>query len=187
MYSPPDGQWPSSPFPTRPFDFSSEREDEFAALFRHSALSNASLPSVRPSLNFTELVMARIHEEAQTQRELASVSPLVAPISFELTFERVREMARNMARSTWLLGGGLFIAGWLALLTSPLFGFGLMTTGAAALLLHMGALRSVLFTLVQILSNPDTILALMAVPILLFVALIALIQRSFPRLALDLL
>ena len=59
-----------------------------------------------------------------------------------------------------------------------------MTTGAAALILHMGALRSVLFTIAHILSNPDTILALMTDSLLLFVALIALIQRSFPRLAL---
>jgi hypothetical protein len=130
--------------------------------------------------------MARVYQESRAQQELSSVSPLVAPIAFDLTFERVREMARNMARSTWLLGGSLFVVGWLALLTSPLFGFGLMTTGAAALFLHVGALRSVLFAITHILSNPDTMLALMAVPILLFVALIALIQRSFPRLALDL-
>lgn len=187
---PPDDLWSSSSFTTRASDFSPERDDEFAdlgAFFTRGAVGGPTRPLISPSGNFTELVMARIHEEARAQRELASASPLVAPISFELTFERVREMARDMARSTWLLSGGLFIAGWLALLTSPLFGFSLMTTGAAALILHMGALRSVLFTIAHILSNPDTILALMTVPILLFVALIALIQRSFPRLAVDLL
>src|SRR5207245_8867454 len=96
------------------------------------------------------------------------------------------ELSRGVPRSTWLLAGGLFIATWLAMLTSPLFGFGLLTTGAAAMILHMGALRYALFAIARIVSNPDTVLALMTVPILLFVALIALIQRSFPRLALDL-
>jgi len=185
----PDGRWSSSRFTPRPSDFSDfspEREDEFATLFRHSKMSNTSQSSAGPSLNFTEMVMARIHEESQTQRELASVSPLVAPISFDLTFERVREMARGVARSTWLLAGSLFIATWLALLTSPLFGFGLMTTGAAALILHAGALRYALLLIARVLSNPDTVLALMTIPIMLFVALIVLIQRSFPRLALDL-
>jgi hypothetical protein len=186
----PDGLWSSSRFTRRASDFSDfspEREDEFAALFRHSKLSNASQPSARPSLNFTELVMARIHEESQAQQELASASPLVAPISFDLTFEHMRDMARGVARSTWLLAGSLFIATWLALLTSPLFGFGLMTTGTAALILHAGALHYALLAIARILSNPDTVLALMMIPIMLFIALIALIQRSFPRLALDLL
>jgi hypothetical protein len=184
MFSPksPDDLWSSSWFTTRRPDLSPEREDEIAALFTRSHMSSAARSSVGPSLNFTELVMARVREEAQAQHELASVSPLVTPISFDLTFERVREMAR----STWLLAGSLFIATWLALLTSPLFGFGLLTTGAAAMILHLGALRYALFTIARVLSNPDTILALMTVPILLFVALIVLIQRSFPRLALDL-
>jgi hypothetical protein len=185
----PDGPWSSSRFTTRGSDFSDispEREDEFAALFRHSRLSSINQSSTGPSLNFTELVMARIHEESQAQRELANASPLVAPISFDLTFERVREMARGVARSTWLLAGSLFIATWLAILTSPLFGFGLMTTGAAALILHVGALRYALLMIARILSSPDTVLALMTIPIMLFVALIVLIQRSFPRLALDL-
>src|SRR5690348_6656786 len=94
----PDGRWSSSRFTTRGSDFSDfspEREDEFATLFRHSKLSSIDRSSTGPSLNFTDLVMARIHEESQAQRELASASPLVAPISFDLTFERVREMARG--------------------------------------------------------------------------------------------
>ncbi|HEY7021331.1 MAG TPA: hypothetical protein VH349_09455 [Ktedonobacterales bacterium] len=188
MFSPqsPDDLWSSSRFTRRIPDFSPEREDEIAALFTRSHMSSAARSSIGPSLNFTELVMARVHAEAQAQHDLASVSPLVTPISFDLTFERAREMARGVARSTWLLAGSLFIATWLALLTSPLLGFGLMTTGAAAMILHTGALRYALFAIAHVLSNPDTILALMTVPILLFVALIALIQRSFPRLALDL-
>ncbi|HEX3271536.1 MAG TPA: hypothetical protein VHR15_12880 [Ktedonobacterales bacterium] len=182
----PGDLWSPSRFTRRIPDFSPEREDEIAALFTRSHMSSAARSSIGPSLNFTELVMARVREEAQAQHELASVSPLVTPISFDLTFEHVREMARGVARSTWLLAGSLFIATWLALLTSPLLGFGLMTTGAAAMILHMGALRYALFAIARVLSDPDTILALMTVPILLFVALIALIQRSFPRLALDL-
>jgi hypothetical protein len=180
----PNDLWSSS-FTTRAPGFSTEREDEIAdisALFTRSNLSSVA----RPSLNFTEAVMARVREQAQTQHELASASPLVAPITFELTFERVREMARGVARSTWLLAGGLFIVSWLAILTSPLFGFGLLTAGATALFLHIGALRYALLMIARIVSNPDTLLALMTIPILLFVAIIVLIQRSFPRLALDL-
>jgi hypothetical protein len=186
----PDDLWSSSRFTTRAPGFSAERDDEFAEF---SAFVTAARPLASPSLNFTEIVMARVREEAQaqrelmdTQREMASVSPLVAPISFELTLERVREMAQSVARSTWLLAGGLFIASWLAILTSPIFGFGLLTTGAAAIILHLGAVRATLLVITRIVSNPDTVLALMSVPILLFVALIALIQRTFPRLALDL-
>jgi hypothetical protein len=186
----PDDLWSSSRFTTRAPGFSPQRDDDFAEF---SAFVTAARPLVSPSLNFTELVMARVREEAQAQRELvetqrqiASVSPLVAPISFELTLERVREMAQSVARSTWLLAGGLFIASWLAILTSPIFGFGLLTTGAAAIILHLGAVRAALLVITRIVSNPDTVLALMSVPILLFVALIALIQRTFPRLALDL-
>src|SRR5262249_50743848 len=129
----PDDLWSSSSFTTQAPGFSPECEDEVAemrALFTHGGLSSVTRPLARPSLGFTEAVMARVREQAQAQRELASVSPLVAPISFELTFERVREMARGVARSTWLLAGGLFIATWFALLTSPLFGFGVLTTGA---------------------------------------------------------
>lgn len=192
MFSPksPDDLWSSSRFTIRAPGFSPERDDDFAEF---SAFVTAARPLAGPSLNFTEIVMARVREQAQAQRELAdtqremvSVSPLVAPISFELTFERVREMARTVARSTWLLAGGLFIASWLAILTSPIFGFGLLTTGAAAMILHLGAVRAAVLVISRIVSNPDTVLALMSVPILLFAALVVLIQRSFPRLAFDL-
>jgi hypothetical protein len=185
----PDDRWSSS-FTARAPSFLPEREDEIAdirALFTRSSMSSITRPSVGPSLNFTEGVMARVRQEAQAQRELANASPLVTPIAFELTFERVREMARGVARSTWILAAGLFIASWLAILTSPIFGFGLMTTGAAALILHLGLLRYALLVIARVLSNPDTILALMSVPILLFVAFVVLLQRSFPRLTLDLL
>jgi hypothetical protein len=169
---------------------SNSRDDEMAeisALLTRSSLSSVARPSVAPSLGFTEAVMARVREQAQAQREFASVSPLVAPISFELTFARVREMTRSVTRSTWLLAGGLFVASWLAILTSPLFGFGLLTAGTAALFMHVGVARAALFVIERIVSSPETILALMTIPVLLFVALIVLIQRSFPRLALDLL
>jgi hypothetical protein len=185
----PDDRWSSS-FTARAPGFLPEREDEIAdirALFTRSSMSSITRPSVGPSLNFTEGVMARVRQEAQAQRELANASPLVTPIAFELTIERVREMARGVARSTWILAAGLFIASWLAILTSPIFGFGLMTTGAAALILHLGLLRYALLVIARVLSNPDTILALMSVPILLFVAFVVLLQRSFPRLTLDLL
>jgi hypothetical protein len=186
----PDDLWSSSAFSARARDFSAERDDDMAevsALLTRSSLSGVARPSLGPSLGFTEAVMARVREQAQSQRELASVSPLVAPISFELTFARVREMARGVARSTWLLAGGLFVASWLAILTSPLFGFGLLTAGTAALFMHLSVARYALFVIERIVSSPETILALMMIPILLFVALIVLIQRSFPRLALDLL
>src|SRR5947209_7417401 len=130
-YQSPDDLW-SSPFPARAPGISPEREDEvaeFGALFTRSSLSSVARPSIGPSFGFTETVMARVREQAQAQRELASASPLVAPISVELTVERVRELARGVARSTWLLAGGLFIASWLAIFTSPLFGFGLLTAG----------------------------------------------------------
>jgi hypothetical protein len=185
----PDDLWSSPSFTSHAPGFSSEREDEVAeirALFTRSSLSSSPRSLVTPSPGFTEAVMARVREQAQAQSELASVSPLVAPISFELTFERVREMARGVARSTWLLAAGLFIASWLAILTSPLFGFGVLTTGTAALMLHVGVVRYALYVITRVVSNPDTVLALMSVPILLFVGLVVLIQRSFPRLALDL-
>jgi hypothetical protein len=188
----PDELWSALPFTARRASHTQstqEREDEFhefSALFTRSEMSSVARPSLGPSLGFTEAVMSRVREEAQAQQKLASVSPLVAPVSFELTFERVREMARGVARSTWLLAAGLFVAGWLAILTSPLFGFGLLTTGAAALILHMSLLQRMVMIIAQILRSPEMTLALMMIPVALFIALIALIQRLFPRLALDL-
>ena len=69
----PDDLWSSSRFTRRIPDFSPEREDEIAALFTRSHMSSAARSSIGPSLNFTELVMARVHEEAQLELNMIHV------------------------------------------------------------------------------------------------------------------
>jgi len=182
----PKDLWSSSPFSSPSPGFPQEARDEIGALFARSKMSSVA----SPSFSFTERVMARVREQALAQQEVAPVAPVapapLPPITLTLSVEGIREYARAVTKTTWVLTAALFLAGWLAVLTSPIFGFGVLTAGVTALIMHAGALHRTLAIITGVLSHPETAVALMCIPIMLFIAFIALMQRYFPRIALTL-